>query len=467
MNSGAPHLLFVVMTIFSLQGSVHSLLAAEQSSRTTGVLDIGSRLELFVDNQLIDTIDGLSLRLHEPYRQPKPKSPLPVNYGTVIKDGDLFRAYYRDYRKGYAGKKFDGNPGEITCYAESKDGHEWSFPKLDIFDIEGSMGRNVIWSGGDKCSHNFSPFLDIRRGVPKKQKFKALAGIHPDGVFAFESEDGIHWKKIQDKAVISSEKFAFDSQSIAFWSVVENAYVCYFRSWQTPHGKLRTISRTTSKDFLNWTEAIATNPNLPGEHLYTSQLHPYFRAPHIYIAIATRFMQERGSSTDLLFMSSRAGSARFDRLFTEAFIRPGMDEERWGNRSNYAALNIVPTARGEMSIYHKDGYRYALRTDGFISVNAGADKGEFLTKPVRFLGSQLRVNYSTSAAGSLQVEIQDKNGAVLPGFQLADCKVLTGDNIEQRVAWKGTPDLAGISNKPVRLRFVMTEADLYSLKFSD
>jgi hypothetical protein len=28
----------------------------------------------------------------------------------------------------------------------------------------------------------------------------------------------------------------------------------------------------------------------PVEHLYTNQTAPYFRAPHIYVAIAARFM---------------------------------------------------------------------------------------------------------------------------------------------------------------------------------
>lgn len=288
------------------------------------------------------------------------------------------------------------------------------------------------------------------------------------GLRAFGSPDGIHWTLLQEEPVmIPVGGYSFDSQNVSFWSVVEKKYVCYHRTFQTPHGKLRTIHRRTSQDFINWSQPVAMNPNLPKEHLYTSQTHPYYRAPHIYVATPTRFRPDRGSSTDILFMSTRAGSASYDRPFTEAFIRPGLDPDRWGNRSNYVGLNVVPTGPDEMSIYHKDGHRYILRPDGFISVHARATPGELITNPIRFGGSKLEVNFSTSAAGGLRVEIQDAGGRALPGFKLADVKELVGDKISQQIAWKNNPDLGKYAGKPVRLRFSMVECDLYSFRFHD
>ncbi|MFT5031017.1 MAG: hypothetical protein ACI9VS_003479 [Candidatus Binatia bacterium] len=440
--------------------------AWSQQNASEAAMDIGQRRELFVGRQLIGKMENVDFRLHEPAPQPRSKNPLPIIYGTVIKDGDLYRGYYRAVRNGHPGKQFDGHPGEITCYAESRDGNEWTYPQLGIFDIEGPQGKNAIWDGKHMCSHNFSPFLDQNPDTPREHRFKALAGVHAGGgLFAFSSADGIHWKLIQETPVVTSKGFAFDSQNVSFWSVAEQCYVCYFRSWDTPHGRLRTISRTTSKDLIHWSKPVSTNPNVPKEHLYTSLTQPYFRAPHIYIATPTRFRPDRGSSTDILFMSSRAGSTTYDRLFTEVFIRPGLAADRWGNRSNYAALNVTPTSPEEMSIYHKDGRRYTLRTDGFISVRAGAEQGTLLTKPVTFSGSQLTINFSTSAAGALRVELQDRHGKAMPGFALADCKTLVGDKIDQTVEWKGNPDLAKLAKTPVRLRFEMIECDLYSFRF--
>lgn len=472
--------------------------------------DISSRLQLFVDRKLIDTLKGLELRLHPPVKAPLPASPLKGGYATVIKDGDIYRAYYRDVAAGYTGRRnYSGHPGEITCYAESCDGHEWTFPRLGIFEINGTRENNAVLAGQPPFSHNFSPFLDTRPGVPLDERFKALAG-HPgfqrkvkaDGLHAFVSADGIKWRKRDNFAVIPYDPLwshAFDSQNVSFWSEAEGLYVCYFRTWapyrggqsaspgaaaggntgrtgESGHGgQLRTISRTTSPDFRNWSKPVAMNPNLPGEHLYTSQVHPYFRAPHIYIALPTRYIAGRVGvektdamlgSTDILFMTTRAGSESFNRLFTEAFIRPGLDPERWASRANYAALNVVPTGDSEMSVYHaRSGCRYVLRTDGFISVRAGAKEGELITKPFVFAGDTLVLNVSTSAAGSLRVEIQNPGGTPIEGFSLENCPEITCDKIEQSVAWKGNPGLGALAGKPVRLRIVMREADLYSFRF--
>jgi hypothetical protein len=429
-------------------------------------LDIGSRLELFVDHYLIERLDGVELRLHEPRKMPLANNPLKGGYVTVIKDGDLYRAYYRDYVAGYEGPFDDGNPGELTCYAESRDGHEWTFPELGLFDARSPRGGNAILANASPCSHNFSPFLDGRPGNDRGTRFKALAGIHSGGgLVAFGSDDGIQWAKLHDTPVVTSQDFAFDSQNASFWSEAEKCYVCYFRTWKTPHGKLRTISRTTSRDFIHWETPRALNPNVPDEHLYTSQTHPYFRAPHIYVALPTRFMPSRGESTEILFMTSRGG-APYERSFLESFIRPGLDPARWGNRANYAALNVVPTSPEEMSIYHAgSGHRYALRMDGFVSVHAPYEGGEILTKPLIFRGNRLVLNLSTSGSGSVLVEIQTPEGEPVSEYGLDECPPIVGDAIEQVVSWKAGSDVSALSGTPVRIRFAMKDSDLFSLRF--
>jgi len=472
-----------------------SSLPAQEKSTSMKPVEIGTRLELIVDDLLVERMTGVAFRLHAPVRQAPAKSPLPSGgYGTIIKDGDLYRAYYRTdipgYDKGrYGERNADNEPNEITCYAESRDGIEWTFPDLGITKIQSSKGGNVILARQAPFTHNFTPFLDTRPGVAPAARYKALAGSGETGLIAFKSADGIHWSKIQDAPVIKTPKQApgtpwpFDSESPAFWSEAENCYVCFVRTWgmieppQTdPFKKFqRRVSRTTSTDFITWTPLVDTAANLPGEQLYTNETHPYFRAPHIYVALPSRFtggiemgepVEGKWGSTDIMLMTMRAGSASYQRTFKEAFIRPGMDPARWKQRANYVSLNVVPTGPEEMSIYNTiSGDRYTLRTDGFISVNAGADGGELRTKPLIFAGDALSINFSTGAAGSLRVEIQDAAGQALPGFGLDDCQAVIGDVIEQRVRWKNTSDLAAIAGKSVRLRFAMRECDLYSFRF--
>lgn len=423
------------------------------------IREIGTRRELFVDRFLIDRLDNLSLKLHEPQLTPPMSEPANnLEYGTVIKDGNRYRLYTREAR----GSRFDGDTTEVTRYCESADGIHWTRPKLGLHEIDGTKDNNVILHEAPFC-HNFCPFLDRRPGVDPDQRYKALAGTVKSGLYAFVSADGIHWKKWRDQPVITySKEYAFDSQNVSFWSEAEGCYVCYFRHFLDK--QLRSVCRTTSKDFLTWTEPTPMKPNFPGEHIYTTGTHPYFNAPHIYIALPTRFHPGRGESTDILFMTAR-GSLPFDRTFREAFIRPGLDPARWGNRSNYAALNVVPTGESEMSIYTTPFRRFTLRTDGFASVHAGADTGEMLTRPLRFAGNELIVNYATSAGGNLRVEIQDSAGVPIPGYRLADNQPLVGDAINQTIRWKGKPDLGKLAGQTIRLRFVMQEADLYALQF--
>lgn len=429
-------------------------------------IDIGSRLELFVDRLLIERLDNTTLQLHSPQPQPLARQPLTGAYLTVLQDAGRYRAYYRQYADSFTGKRSDGNRGETTRYAESDDGHEWRFPELGLAEVDGSTRNNAILADRTPFCHNFAPCTPGHPEAAPDRRYLALAGTHPSGLHAFGSADGITWSALQEAPVIESEDFAFDSQNVSLWSAAEACYVCYFRTWETSHGRLRTISRTTSDDYLHWSTPVAMDPNLPGEHLYVSGTHPYCRAPHIYLALPTRFHPDRGESTDILFMATRAGATHYERLFPEAFLRPGLDPDRWGNRANYAACGILPTGDGELSIYHAhSGHRYTLRTDGFVSVHAGHEPGELLTPPLRFTGAELQLNYSTSAAGSLQVEIQDESGASLPGFALEDCPPIVGDRIDAAVAWAGGRSVGALAGQPVRLRFVLCEADLYSLCF--
>jgi hypothetical protein len=81
------------------------------------------------------------------------------------------------------------------------------------------------------------------------------------------------------------------------------------------------------------------------------------------------------------------------------------------------------------------------------------------------VGKELVINFSTSAAGSIRVEIQDGQGKPIDGFSLAESPEIYGDEIERIVIWEGGSDLGKLAGKPVRLRFVLKDADLFSIRF--
>jgi hypothetical protein len=224
----------------------------------SGAADIGSRRELFVDRFLVETLEGVTFKLHTPQLAPPADSPILGHYMTVLMDGERYRAYYRGNDPSYRGEAFDGNEGELTCVAESGDGVEWQLPEFGLCEVNGSLRNNSILRQ-PPFSHNFSPFIDRNPAADPRARYKALAGTHhgkapgAGGLHAFGSSDGIRWEMLAAEPAIVHQEFAFDSQNVSFWSAAEGCYVCYFRTWPTPHGNLRTISRTTSADFRHWT----------------------------------------------------------------------------------------------------------------------------------------------------------------------------------------------------------------------
>jgi hypothetical protein len=228
---------------------------------------------------------------------------------------------------------------------------------------------------------------------------------------------------------------------------------------------------------------------VPIEHLYTNQTSPYFRAPHIYLAIAARFFPGRrvltaeqakqlgvdpgyfNDCSDGVLMSTRGGGI-YDRTFMEGFLRPGLGLSNWTSRTNYPALNVVQTGPTEMSLYVNQDYgqptahlrRYSLRLDGFASLRARRS-AEMLTRSLTFSGKELELNFATSAAGGIRLEIQDVSGQPLPGFALADSVETIGNELDRVIHWKQGSDLSKVAGKAVRLRFVLTDADVFSFRF--
>ncbi len=456
-------------------------------------LDLGSRRELFVDHYLIDRLEGAELRPQIPIERgvafafDRPHEGAFSLYTSIVTlpDDGGFRAYYRALPT--AGK--DGSELETTAYAESVDGIHWTKP-----------ADNIVLRDAAPITHNFSVFYDTKPGVPTDERWKGVGGLNKDGLIRFVSADGLKWRKLMGNTPLlpSHEGYRYDSQNLVFWSEAEGLYLCYYRNFKeiAGMGRVRWISRASSHDFRNWTEEgemsfrAADGSEAPPEHLYTNQTGAYMRAPHIYVSIAARFLPGRRVLTeqeakavnvdpryfndisDSIFMTSRGGTV-YDRTFLEGFVRPGLGLGNWTSRTNYPALNVVQTGPDEMSFFVHRGYgqpghhlaRFSLRLDGFASLHAGYRGGEMVTKPFRFTGSELEINYATSAAGSIRFELQDETGRVLTGYSLEDSREIIGDEISRVVSWSGGTSVADLAGKTVRLRVAMKDADLFSLCF--
>jgi len=461
-------------------------------------VELGRRRELFVDTFLVEELRDAELRLGTPRDEgtvlhfDRPWEGPFCGYATVVHDGERYLLYYRGLPRAGG----DGTDNERTCVAISTDGITFSRPELSLFEVEGAAHNNVVLANAAPVSHNFSPFLDTRPGASPTRRFKALGGNEHSGLMAYVSADGLRWSRALAEPVFT--KGMFDSQNVAFWSAHEERYLCYFRTWSGKgYSGFRTVSRTTSPDFCNWSEPEQMDfGDAPTEHLYTNQTHAYFRAPHLYVGIAARFLPGRQvlstaearelgvnpryfkDCSDAVLLTSRGGT-RYHRTFPEAFLRPGIGLQNWVSRSNYPACNVVQTGPTEMSFYVNQNYaqpsaemrRYSLRLDGFASLHADRDGGQLLTRPLTFGGDTLRLNFSTAAAGEVRVGLTAADGSALPGYAIDDCVPLIGNELSRAIRWRrgdaATTDVGELAGKVVRLRFALIDADVYSFQFGD
>jgi len=486
----------------------------ELTPKDSVVRDLGTRRELLVDRFLIDRLDNTQLKLHEPIsggvaiRIDKPWEG-PVNFGgSVLYHRSRYHLYYRRIEL----------PGErsVLCVAVSEDGVNWTKPALGLLAHSGRTDTNIVASVCGKADFEYAsaPWVDTRPGVPESERIKAttsepLSGERhtslrdpagPKRLVFWGSADGFTFHKLDPQPeMISKLRNCFDGGNTVFWSEAEQQYVLCYRWYDDEWGRgRRSMARTTSKDLMTWTPSLPmTYGDTPREQFYTNNTQPYFRAPHLYIAPAARFMEGRQAITaaqaaaigvksigphvffkdcsDVVLLTSRAGSTVYDRTFMETFIRPGLGAENWVSRTNYPLTGILAAGPDRIQMfvsrhYMQDSWhieRLLLRTDGFASVSAPWAGGEMVTNPVTFTGKSLEINYRTGAPGFVRVELQDTAGTPIPGYTLDDCPEIIGDEIARTVAWTHGPDLSRLAGQAVRLRFVMKDADLFAIQFRE
>lgn len=454
-------------------------------------LQIKNRRELFVDTYLIDTLQRAALRMNPPTRreivlqmdQPWEGRGSGI-YSVVFKDGDVYRMFYRATFPKNANDRSDG---QGCAYAESADGIRWERKNLGIVSYEG-LDTNMVVRGTN--SHNFSPFLDTHPNCRPEERYKAVTGLHPEGLVGYRSADCLHWEPIQEKALFTDG--AFDSHNLVFYDTNKQKYVCYSRYFDRGSRDqvftnlsttVRAIQSNESDDFIHWTEPKPNtyDPGVPFEHFYTNATVQCPGAEHLYFSFPMRFMHERHKNpehdyvgvSDNVIMSSRDGR-HWARPFLESWVRQGLDQRNWTQRSMIVAQGILETG-DDFSLFVNENYswdssyirRVTVPKYRFGSVYADRRSGVMLTRPILLEGDRLRINYATAAPGSIRVGIVLESGWPLSDYAAENCDVIYGDELERDVTWHGSPDLSFLKGQVIRFKFELTDADLYALQIAD
>lgn len=431
-------------------------------------------------------------------------------YASVIKDGERYRMYYQTCTLT-ADERI---PQIHVCYAESRDGLHWETPSLGLCEWNGSRDNNIVLLG---INDNFSIMIDENPKCPSNERYKAVleggfAKDFPDGkppykLVMMTSPDGFHFSKPR----VISEGYPYDSQNTLHWDRKTGKYYCYFRDtlkidfspnalWKD--SPVRAVRVMESTDCVHWSEPVLLE-YLSGEEYptYTNCVMKYPYDDRYFIGFPTRYVERLEwnsnfeqhaayelrrkryemkprlglATTDCVFMSSIDGYRwhRFDEATMTAGSEGGFN---WIYGDCYPASGTLVETQSavegepcELSLYVRtrnpkdetvnEIVRYTYRKDGFASYKAPYRPKTLVTKPFLWEGTdRLFLNFRTSARGYIFVTVLDESGSAIDGYRSCE---LFGDSLHREI--KFDRPLSDLSGAPIRFRFDMSDAELFSL----
>ncbi len=390
------------------------------------------------------------------------------------------------------------------CYAVSTDGVHFEKPPLGLAPFPGSDEKTNL------CPRK--PAMYDPHDADPQKRFKAVIGTgdRSQRVGVAFSPDGLHWTDHPENPVLDRGLGA----GRVIWDARLNAYVGYFRPmpWlvypeRGPRG-IRVLGRCTSPDFIHWTlpqDDVVLVPDDQDDTGIEFYNMPFFEYEDCYIGFLWIYYNyTHTGNTDPETGGRPSDAEGLDKLM-DAQLAFSRDGHAWtrvcdrqllmacGKAGDWDEMEIHPTGmveRGdELKIYYSGKVRghgqrlsrvrdtivegrevtgavglATLRLDGFVSVNAGDAGGELLTRPFDpGRGKKVFVN-ARAARGSVEVEVLDEYAEPLTGFSREDAVPFAGDAIDHEVQWKERRAIQGLEGAPIRLRFVMKDAELYSFR---
>lgn len=489
--------------IFVLLALLPASLPAQGWEVPGSVLRVGQR-QLFLDDFVIGDVYRVSRVIHQPRKfegNPVIRPDLPTD-GPFIEmpNAPSWDAKEQVWKAWYWATG-DGEGGGCG-FARSKDGIHWEKPILGLVDKHGSKNNNLVTVKGFPEAFVQNALLDPT--APPESRYKGMIG--PGGRKPVISADGFVFTTVDTPPIPSQ-----DTSHLA-WDEMKKQYLLSVKH-NGPYG--RSVYLSVSRDFVKWTDPeliyhadmidqalgeqhireVEGNPkmwrptiNVPAE--YNTEIYnmPIFGYEGLYIGMPTYFessgrvplpIGNQDGTNSVKLVCSRDLHAWTRIGNREHFIpvselgRGGLDtgqvlatsrpivrgDELW---FYYTGIDVryrpnKPDARGD---FHGGIHLAKLRRDGFVSLRAGAEPGFVDTRPVQLEGSHLYLN--ATARGQIKAEITDAQGrAAMPGWGSAQCVAITGDHLRTEVRWPGH-DLRELRGKSVRVRFHLTDADLYS-----
>lgn len=483
------------------------------SAPVPGILDIGGTKQTFLDDLLIfeaSEIDKFVARPQKHAGNPilvadrewergpimNNTEGIEISGQTVLYDEEdrLFKMWYL----GWIWK--DGR--RPWCYAVSRDGYVWEKPELGLYEYQGSKKNNILADWADPTYDNV--IKDPLDPDPRR-RYKALGELEgpipnqTGGAAVAFSPDGLHWTQSEKNPVVRHGRNIGDAPTLLGWDPRIRKYVFYPRPGHGlareiygtgDHRHIRSYGYSTGDDFVNWTPTevmMAPDANDRVDYQYmqfTAGIDGEF-----YIGFNAIY-ETHDHTWDIFLMSSRDG-------FHWNWIDRQIPFLGRGEPERYDAGYMTPSGPivhdGKVWIYygafsgaHSTQRRNlganvmtialcTLPQDRWMGLMAGPNRGTLVTHPLVFQGSKLRIDLDASLAQQkpgtrqrfdecdVRVALEDQSGGKLEGFTVDRCQPILKSGV-LTVQWDAA-DISTLAGKPIRLRFEMRNAVLYSIQF--
>lgn len=408
-------------------------------------------------------------------------------YPNVIYDEDdgLFKCWYKSFIYDQPSNKTalaqrpsqpygQGAREEGLLYAVSADGIHWEKPALGLIDFEGSSANNLVMRRDTHGLHAGGVLKDNREPDPARTyKFihlNASAGRMASCI----SADGLRWSE----PVLWNEHDAVgDCHNNAIWSPELERYVCITRGWSEG---IRTVLRSESDDFVNWSEPVEIMRGVDAhDQIYSL---PICRYGDLYIGLPS------------VFHKGNEGAANWDTVDTELAI--SVDSVNWERLCPGEAL--IPRGDGEYPdgaydcgcVYaaapfiHEGAIRLyyggsnglhnnwregslnlaTLEIDRFAGYAPADESGCAIvqTNPIRLTGERTTLNAEVQPGGSVRAKLIDAGGTEVSGFGYDDCVPITQGSLNCELRWRER-DITELAGEAIRLAFEFQKAKLYAL----
>ncbi len=361
------------------------------------------------------------------------------------------------------------------CYAISSDGIHWEKPELGLVEFGGNKRNNIVY----RKLHGAGIFIDSRETDPAK-RFKMFTSCEDrDELAVAFSPDGLRWSRL---IFCPINPFPVDGTHYnTLWVPELGEYVGFTRlrgmgtdtELSEPDGytrRIRQVGRTSSRDFLNWSQAELAFQGVK-DHLQIYSM-PVFRYAGVYIGLPVIYnTQTDRAHTELAWSPDTIEWHR---------VCPGTPLIATGsNRTDYDWGCVYTAAYpifldGEIRLYYgasngphfgwRDGFfcLATLRPDGFAGYEptSRGTAATVTTTPVAGRFAALHVTADVQKHGSVTVAVVDGTGK-----ELAVSEPITETVTDHRLVWKSGWDYQTLNTDKIRLKFTINNAKLYSFSF--